>query len=461
MINYFNFKPFGENEYLITNDQGSFMFVSKKELGMLVRDEIDYDSDFGKEAVANGFCYDGSMQGFANALCHSTSLGKRYLFSPTSLHIFVVTNSCNMICKYCQARNGQSSPKGMMTQEVAVRAVDIALSTPTDRLSFEFQGGEPLMNFDVVRFIVEYAEKNKENKTIDYSLVSNLHYLNDEVVGFLKEHNISVSTSLDGPRILHDLNRPKRDGTSSYEDVVAGINKLNQAKIGVGAIETTTKFSLEKPIEIVDAYVQNGFDSIFIRPLTQLGCADITWPEIGYHSKEFIKFYNEAIDYILDLCRRGVNIKEGHMSIILPKILNGESVNYMELRSPCGAGIGQMAYYYDGNIYTCDEGRMLAEMGSDAFKLGNVFDDTYESIITCSNCKSACMSSFLESLPCCESCVYSPYCGTCPVINYAQNKSIFNREPNSYRCEIYKGIFDTAFRLIRDEETFEIIKHWV
>ena len=94
----------------------------------------------------------------------------------------------------------------------------------------------------------------------------------------------------------------------------------------------------------------------------------------------------------------------------------------MELRSPCGAGIGQIAYYYDGNIYTCDEGRMLAEMGDDSFKLGNVYDNTYDELINCNNCKAACISSVLESLPTCHDCVYSPYCGTCPVTNLALNK---------------------------------------
>lgn len=70
-------------------------------------------------------------------------------------------------------------------------------------------------------------------------------------------------------------------------------------------------------------------------------------------------------------------------------------MNYMELRSPCGGAIGQLAYYYDGNIYTCDEGRMLAEMGNDSFKLGNV-NNTYKELMETGATKAMCISSCLE-----------------------------------------------------------------
>ena len=132
----------------------------------------------------------------------------------------------------------------------------------------------------------------------------------------------------------------------------------------------------------------------------------------------------------------------------------------MELRSPCGAGIGQIAYYYDGNIYTCDEGRMLAEMGDDSFRLGTV-DDSYDELMNCNNCKAVCISSVLESLPNCCDCVYQPYCGTCPVVNLALKKDIYNKEPNDYKCKVYKGMLDIIFEALQDEEKEEILKQWI
>ena len=461
MINYFNFKKLKDGDYLITNDMGCFMFVNENELESLIKDNVNYDSEFGIAAVENCFCYGGSPQAFSEHLMHYMRGGKQYLFFGTSLHIFVVTGKCNLGCVYCQAQNGDTVPHGTMSKKTAEKAVDIALSSPVDNLSFEFQGGEPLLNFETVKHIVEYALENGKGKNIQFSLVSNLTLLSDEIENFLIDKNISVSTSIDGPRDLHNANRPFRGGKGSFDETIRAAKKLICSGVNVGAIETTTRSSLGRAREIVDTYVRNGFSTVFIRPLTPLGTAEKNWGKIGYSSTQFLDFYKNAVNCILDYNRAGVRVKEGHLSLVLPKILNGTPVNYMELRSPCGAGIGQMAYYHDGNVYTCDEGRMLAEMGCDAFKLGNVFDNSYDELINCPNCKASCIASFLESLPSCCDCVYNPYCGTCPVLNFAQNNSIFPVEPNGFRCNVYKGIFDLAFGLIKDKNTFDIIKEWL
>lgn len=459
MINYFNFKKLN-SKYLLTNDLGRYMFASFDELKSMVSGNINYNSSFGKVAKDNFFCYDGSYQAFSELLkpCYRDS--KNYLFSATSLHIFVVTNSCNMKCVYCQAQNGKSIPNGMMTRETAKKAVDIALSSPDVYLSFEFQGGEPLMNFDIIKYIVEYTESQNSKKVIEYNLVSNLTLITDEIAEFIKKHNIGVSTSVDGDEILHNKNRMYRSDVGTYSDVLHGIQTLKNHDISYGAIQTSTKNSLSKAKEIVDTYVALGLPSIFIRNLTPLGCANNSWDVIGYTPEEFIDFYKECFDYIIDINKNGTFLKEGHASIMLSKILAGFPVNYMELRSPCGAGIGQIAYYYDGGIYTCDEGRMLAEMGDDSFKLGTV-NNTYDELMSSNNCKAACIASTLESLPQCCDCVYNPYCGTCPVVNLALSKDIFNKEPNDYKCMVYKGIFDTIFEALQDTEKKEILKLWI
>lgn len=459
MINYFNFKKLND-KFLITNDLGRYMFVSRKELMSLVQNDIDFHSPFGKDAQNNFFCYEGSKYAYAEILKPYMRDSKNYLFSGTSLHIFVVTNACNMGCVYCQAQNGKCIPNGMMTVETAKKAVDIALSSPEKCLSFEFQGGEPLMNFETIRFIVEYAKEKAKNKRIEFNLVTNLTLLTDEIAKFIKENDISVSISVDGNEELHNKNRSYRTGGGTYADVLKGISKLKEYSIAYGAIQTTTKNSLHHAKEIVDTYVQLGLPSVFIRNLTPLGCANHSWDEIGYTPEEFIAFYKECFEYILELNKNGVFMKEGHASIFLSKILTGYAVNYMELRSPCGAGVGQTAYYYDGKIYTCDEGRMLAEMGDDSFLLGTV-NNTYDELMSCNNCKAACISSVLESLPSCCDCVYNPYCGTCPVVNLALSKDIYNKEPNDYKCKVYKGILDIVFTALQDTEKAKILKSWL
>lgn len=204
-----------------------------------------------------------------------------------------------------------------------------------------------------------------------------------------------------------------------------------------------------------------GFDGIFLRPLTPLGKATKNWDSIGYTPEEYVAFYQEAMEELIKINQTERFMKEDHSSILLNRI-EGKFVNYMELRSPCGAGIGQLAYYADGEIFTCDEGRMLHEMGDHTFRLGNVFDNTYLDIIRNSTCRTVCASSILETIPNCCDCVYQPYCGTCPVVNYAKSQDIIEKEPRGYRCKIYSGMLDYLFRklLSGNQKTIEILKAW-
>ena len=131
------------------------------------------------------------------------------------------------------------------------------------------------------------------------------------------------------------------------------------------------------------------------------------------------------------------------------------------MRSPCGAGIGQLAYNFNGNVYTCDEGRMLSRMGDESFLLGNVLKNDYQEIVGHQVVKSTCISSVLDGLPECCDCVYKPYCGVCPVYNHVEGGSIFARIPNNERCKIFKGIFDYIFEKLQDKKSASVFQHWL
>lgn len=460
-LNYFNFKVF-KDKILLTNDLGRYVFVKKNEFKNIINNNIDLQSTVGKELLDNKMIYKETDYEFSATNKYELRDIKSYTNIATSLHIFVVTTMCNMSCVYCQANNGIMVSHLKMNKDIAEKSVDIALQSPSKILTFEFQGGEPLLNFEIIKYIVEYTEENKGEHIVEYNIVSNLTLLTDEIIEFFKEYKFGISTSLDGNDELHNINRPFKNGEGTYKDVTEAISKLRNNNIHIGAIETTTKFSLNSPEQLVKTYVDMGFDSIFIRPLTKLGKATIGWENIGYKAEQFIEFYRKATDELIELNKNGIFIKESHATIFLRKIM-GQPVNYMELRSPCGAGIGQLAYYPDGNIFTCDEGRMLYEMGQDTFKLGNVFENEYKEIINNSVCKTACKASILESIPTCCDCVYQPYCGTCPVVNYANGEDIIEKEPRGYRCKIYQGILDYIFEKIleNDKETIDILNSWI
>ena len=458
-LNYFNFKERKDN-YLITNDMGKYAFLSKKDFNKLVQKQ-ELDTNIKQELIDKGFIYEKNEEIFASDMAMKVRRHKEYLLVPTSLHIFVVSKNCNFNCVYCQAGNLNQKEDYKMSKETAKKAVDIAIKSPSQYLTFEFQGGEPLTNFEVIKYIVEYSKSISNGKFIEYNLVSNLSLLTNEMLEFFVENEVSICTSIDGNKELQNINRPYK-GKDSYTETISKVKLLKEKGINVNAIETTTRYSLDRYKEIIDEYINLGLESIFIRPLTRLGKADNNWKNIGYEADEFLEFYRKSLDYIIEKNKEGILLSEGHSNIFLKKILLGQPVNYMELRSPCGGAIGQLAYYYDGDIYTCDEGRMLSEMGNSSFKVGNVFENTYEDLMKCDCTKAMCISSCIECVPFCSTCAYMPYCGTCPVINLAQDGNIFTKNAREFRCKIYSGILDILFDYIENSnDIVDIFKTWV
>lgn len=462
LLNAFHFKFQQPDQVLLTNDWGRYVFLSKKEFHQLLQQHETENPGLNQQLRKKHFLLE------PEDLLSDETAGqlrdmKSYLFTATALHIFVVTDACNYQCVYCQAQAERQQKKYYMDKETARKAVDLALQSPAGELTFEFQGGEPLLNYPVIREIILYTEQKKGDKKIHFTLVSNLSLLTPEIRDFLLDHQVSICTSLDGPAPLQCRNRVSRGGKNSYEYVQQGVRLFQERGCPVGAIETTTRYSLSQAREIVQEYKRQQQHSLFLRPLTPLGYAHEKWQLIGYTADEFLDFYRKALREIMDVNRQGYFLREQQAVYFLNKILLGEAENYMELRSPCGAALGQLAYNYDGNVYTCDEARMVAEMGKPIFRLGNVKENTYQEIIASRTCKATCSASILETIPGCCDCVYQPYCGVCPVINYALEGNLFAGQPNGYRCRIYKGILDTLFAILQNEDSADrkILESWV
>ena len=178
----FNFSRFGDDQYLITNYAGRYAFLSAHDFKSFCSGSLPA----GAESVLkdNLFYSDSDDEVFFKDYAQAIRSYRDYLFMGTGLHIFVLTSACNLKCVYCQAStcdNGQ-----MMTKSIAEKSVDLALQSPNEYLSFEFQGGEPLLNFEVLKHIVLYTEANKGDKTVEFNLVSNLSLLTDEIIDFLQ-----------------------------------------------------------------------------------------------------------------------------------------------------------------------------------------------------------------------------------------------------------------------------------
>jgi len=153
-----------------------------------------------------------------------------------------------------------------MSEDTATRALRIALAAPAPTIKIEFQGGKPLLNFPLIQYIVEAARRDApDGKNLEFVIASNLALLTDEVLDFCRAKSILLSTSLDGPRDLHNRNRP-RPGGNSHQLAVEGIRRAQEAlgRDRVGALMTTTQASLDRVEEIIDEYLRRDLDGIFL-----------------------------------------------------------------------------------------------------------------------------------------------------------------------------------------------------
>jgi uncharacterized protein len=453
--NHFRFRHLG-SQVLLTNDAGAHQLLGESEFAQLLTGDLAPDAPLRARLLEGGF-----LKGQHGEEEQAAGIAQRKAFLSMGpyLHVLIVSLRCNQACIYCHAsRRSMEASEFDMSPEVAERAVRVALQSPAPAITLEFQGGEPLANFGVVRHTVEraLALNATAQKTLSFSLVTNLSLMDDEKLAFILDHGIQVCTSLDGPEDLHNANRPLAHG-NSHAETLRWMERLNQGYVDRGldpalyhveALLTVTRQSLGRARDIVDEYVRRGLKAIFLRPLNPFGFARKSEGRIGYGADEFLAFHREALDYIIALNLEGKEILERLATIFLVKILTGDDPNYLDIRSPCGAGIGQIAYSFDGSVFCCDEARMLAQMGDPAFRLGSLDRDGYGDLIESPVVRSVAVASCLEGLPGCADCAYLPYCGTCPVFNYSTQGNIFGQMPDNAKCRIHMGVMDHLFELL-------------
>jgi His-Xaa-Ser system radical SAM maturase HxsB len=320
-------------------------------------------------------------------------------------------------------------------------ALNLALRSPSPQIKIEFQGGEPLLNFPLIQRIVLEAKKRKADKDLAFVIATNLAVINPDILEFCRQHDIFISTSLDGPRDLHNTNRP-RPGHDSYERAIEGI-RITRKFLGtdrVSALMTTTQASLNRVTEIVDEYLLQGFNGIFLRPLSPYGFAIKTKSYARYTTDRWLDFYKSGLDYIISLNKQGIEFIEHFAATILAKMFTRTDPGYVDLMSPAGIGIGAVVYNYDGAIYASDEGRMLAEMGDQHFCIGHVRQE-YKDIFLSPNLLEPLEDSFAESAPMCADCAFVPYCGADPVLHWGLYKDHVGRKPESEFCRRNMAVF--------------------
>jgi His-Xaa-Ser system radical SAM maturase HxsB len=463
----FRFLSLDASNELVVNEAGEYAIVPKGTSRTLIQRQLDPGSDLYATLKAKQFIADSGSAPLLDIL--ATKYRTKYAFIEgfTKLHIFVVTLRCDHSCHYCQVSR-QTTDKSSydMSFATADKSVDLMMKSPAKHLTMELQGGEPLLAMDVIRHMVPYAKQRAKdlNKELSIVVTTNLANATDDILKYLRDENIKVSTSLDGPAFIHNANRP-RPGNNSYEITIEQIERARQilGRDRVAALMTTTQLSLTYPKEIIDEYVRQGFHSIFLRPLSPYGFAVKSKKRTGYRLNSFLNFYLTGLSHILEINRGGYNLAEVYTKILLTKILTPYGTGFVDLQSPAGAGISVLVYNYDGDVYATDESRMLAEMGDHTFRLGSVHTHSHTNLFTSDSFLKLVSASCNQSLPGCSDCALQTYCGADPVFHHSSQGDSVGHRPSSDFCNRNMSIIKHLFGLIaeNDIERMRIFFSWI
>jgi His-Xaa-Ser system radical SAM maturase HxsB len=461
----FRFHRITTEKEIIVNEVGDFLTLPTGTYERIVLKQINkfQDTELYADLIANFFISEEKISPLIDVLATRYRTKKLFLNNFTGLHIFVISLRCEHTCHYCQvSRVTENKDMFDMSMEYIDKGIEIMFKSPNPHVTMEFQGGEALLAFDKIQYAVENAEKIalQTGKGLTKVICTNLAIVTEEILEYCKEHDILISTSLDGPKFIHDKNRHKPHA-SSYELTIKGI-ELARKILGhdrVSALMTTTTLSLDYPTEIVDEYFNLGFQGIFLRNISPYGFA-LRSNKSKYDTKKFLNFYKKALDRIIEYNYQGHYFTEDLTRIFLIKMLTPFNVGFVDLQSPAGLINGVIVFNYDGNVYATDESRMLAEQKDFTFKLGTL-NDSYNQLFFGEKSQEISEVWANESLAGCSECAFQQYCGADPVHNHATQGDMYGYRPNSDFCQKNMEIIRYIIELMEsDTRIKQIFEHW-
>ncbi len=346
-----------------------------------------------------------------------------------------VAHTCNLNCSYCFASQGKySGERALMSFEVGKRALDFLIENSGTRhnLEVDFFGGEPLMNFDVVKRLTEYARsiEKQHNKNFRFTLTTNGVLINDDVIDFANREMSNVVLSLDGRKEVHDRFRVDYAGNGSFDKIVPKFQKLVSSRGGKGYYMRGT-FTHHNPdfLEDVKAMLDLGFTELSMEPVV---CAE---DDPSALTKEDIKLvmrqYEELAELMKSRRAEGKPFTFYHYMIDL----TGGPCIYKRI-SGCGSGTEYMAVTPWGDLYPCHQ-----FVGDESYRLGSVFEG-----VTNTSVRDEFASCNVYAREDCRDCWAKLYCsGGCAANAYHATGSI--RGVYKPGCELFKKRMECAIML--------------
>lgn len=277
-----------------------------------------------------------------------------------------IAHDCNLACKYCFAEEGEyKGRRALMSYEVGKKALDFLIANSGTRrnLEVDFFGGEPLMNFEVVKQLVAYGREQEKihDKNFRFTLTTNGVLLDDDIMEFANKEMANVVLSIDGRKEIHDKMRPSRNGKGSYDIIVPKFQKLAESREQKNYYVrgTFTHFNKDFAKDVIHM-ADLGFEQISVEPV-------VAPPEADYAIREtdvetICQEYDKLADEMIHRREQGKCFNFFHFMIDLT---GGPCV--AKRLSGCGSGTEYLAVTPWGDFYPCHQ-----FVGNEDFLLGNV-----------------------------------------------------------------------------------------
>ncbi|MBS6600684.1 MAG: thioether cross-link-forming SCIFF peptide maturase [Clostridium sp.] len=397
-------------------------------------DEISEAYDEIEELVKEEVLYSPDQY---EEIAHS-SMDDRDYIKAVCLNII---HGCNLRCKYCFADEGEyHGHKGVMSVETAKKAIDYVIkrSGPRKNIEIDLFGGEPTLIMDTIKEIIQYARDNeaKWNKNIRFTMTTNATLLNDEMMDFMDKEMGNIILSLDGRKEVNDKVRIKVDGSGSYDDILPNIKKMISKRTKGKTYYVRGTFTRDNVdfYEDVVSMLNEGFREISIEPVVledghPLAIREEDIPEIF---DNYDKLYNE-------MARRKREGKDEFTFYHFNIDLQGGPCVYKRI-SGCGSGFEYVAITPQGDVYPCHQ-----FVGKEEYKLGSVFDDTYDAELG-----KKFKKAHIYNKPKCRECWARFYCsGGCQANNVNFNGDM--NIPYEIGCKMQKKRIECAIALKAEE----------
>jgi len=346
-----------------------------------------------------------------------------------------IAHTCNLNCDYCFASQGKyHGERAVMSFEVGKRALDFLVENSGTRrnLEVDFFGGEPLMNFEVVKELVAYARsiEKEKNKNFRFTLTTNGVLIDDGVIDFANREMSNVVLSLDGRKEIHDRHRVDYSGRGSWDKIVPKFKKLVDARGGKNYYMRGT-FTHENPdfLEDIKVMLDLGFSELSMEPVV---CREGDPAELTEEDLPIVlDQYERLAELMLEREREGRPFTFYHYMIDL----TGGPCIYKRI-SGCGSGTEYMAVTPWGDLYPCHQ-----FVGEEKYRLGDIYSGVTNTAAQCefSECNVYARAE-------CRDCWARLYCsGGCAANAYHATGSVAG--VYKYGCELFKKRMECAIAL--------------